>query len=416
VATNQQDVFNLISFAEPPRISIVASGNLRKLDGVQAHGSLAVTNVTVRGEHASGVQASFQYSNRLIYVIEPRAQRGPENLGADCLVVDVPGEVILLTNGYSTADPMFITRAIGPQVAKAIEPYRFFNPPKGRANGIIPLRGEEKADIQFEVEGGPFHWWRLNLEKVKGKIHWKGTQLSIKDMEADFYGGYAAGIANFDLSKPHTTIYNFAATCTNAHLQPLVRDLFNSTNRIEGFLTSELVVTHANSALTNDFQGYGKASLRDGFLWDLPVFGVLTPVLNGISPGLGNSRASSAVCTFTIENAVVKSRDLVIRAEGMRMNYTGSVDLEGRTDARVEAEVLRDMWLVGPLVSSVLWPVTKMFEYKVGGTLDDPKLEPVYILPKLMRIPLQPFKSLKGLLPEANPGRTNAPPATPKQP
>ena len=112
----------------------------------------------------------------LIYVIEPRVQRGPENFAADCLVVDVPGEVIYLTNGYSTADPMFITRAIGAHVARAIEPYRFFNPPKGRANGIIPLRGEEKADIHFEVEGGPFHWWRLNLEKVKGKIHWKGPR------------------------------------------------------------------------------------------------------------------------------------------------------------------------------------------------------------------------------------------------
>jgi hypothetical protein len=322
--------------------------------------------------------------------------------------------VIYLTNGCSTADPMFVTRAIGAHVAKAIEPYQFFNAPTGRANGVIPLRGEEKADIHFEVEGGPFHWWRLNLAKVKGKIHWKGTQLSLKDLEADFYGGYAAGIANFDLSQPRATIYNFAATCTNAQMQPLVHDLFGTTNRLEGFLNAQLVVTHANSAITNDFQGYGKADMRDGFLWDLPIFGILTPVLNGISPGLGTSRASSAVCTFAIENAVVKSRDLVIRAEGMRLNYTGSVDLEGRTDARVEAEVLRDMWLVGPLVSSVLWPVTKMFEYKVGGTLGDPKLEPLYIFPKLIRIPLQPFKTLKGLLPDSNSTRTNAPP--PKQP
>jgi hypothetical protein len=198
-------------------------------------------------------------------------------------------------------------------------------------------------------------------------------------------------------------------------LQLLAKDLFGMTNRLEGFLTAELVVTHANSAITNDIQGYGKADLRDGFLWDLPIFGVLTPVVNGISPGMGTSRASSAVCTFTVENAVVKSSDMNIRAEGMRLKYTGSVDFGGRTDARVEAEVLRDMWLVGPLVSSVLWPVTKMFEYKVSGTLGDPVLEPVYIFPKLMRIPLQPIRTLKGLLPESNSTRTNAPPVAPNQ-
>ena len=105
---------------------------------------------------------------------------------------------------------------------------------------------------------------------------------------------------------------------------------------------------------------------------------------------------------------------MVIRAEGMRLKYVGSVDLIGRVDARVEAEVMRDMWLVGPLVSSVLWPVTKMFEYKVGGTLGDPKLEPLYIFPKLIRIPLQPLRTLKGLLPEGGGNRTNSPPPNPQ--
>ena len=191
-------------------------------------------------------------------------------------------------------------------------------------------------------------------------------------------------------------------------LQPLVQDVFGSTNRLEGFLNAELVVTHANSALTNDFQGYGKADLRDGFLWDLPIFGVLTPVLNGISPGLGNSRASSAVCTFTIENAVVKSRDLVIRAEGMRLRYSGGVDLEGRTDARSKPKFYVTCGWWAPWSAACL-AGDENVRIPGDGTLGNPELEPVYILPKLMRIPLQPFRSLKGLLPESQSGRTMPP-------
>ena len=251
------------------------AGHLDRLCGGDVDPGQAGAERPGRGDQHAVVDRGIRARVSVSIVSEPRAQRDEERLSADCLIVDIPADVIYLTNGYSTADPMFITRAIGAHVARAIEPYHFFNSPKGRANGIIPLHGEQKADIEFDVEGGPFHWWKLNLAKVKGKVHWKGNQISLRDMEADFYGGYASGIANIDLSKPRTTIYNFAAACTNAHVQPLVKDLFDSTNRLEGFLNAELVVTHANSAVTNDIQGYGKASLRDqnrfGYLTDKTV-------------------------------------------------------------------------------------------------------------------------------------------------
>ena len=80
-----------------------------------------------------------------------------------------------------------------------------------------------------------------------------------------------------------------------------------------------------------------------------------------------------------------------------------------------EAELLRDMWLVGPVVSTVLWPVTKLFEYKVTGSLGDPKAEPVSPISKVMLLPFQltfhPLRTLKSILPEdLTSSRTNAPP------
>ncbi len=62
--------------------------------------------------------------------------------------------------------------------------------------------------------------------------------------------------------------------------------------------------------------------------------------------------------------------------------------------------------------------MTKLFEYKVGGTLGEPKAEPVYLIPKVMLLPFQmpfhPLRTLKGLLPEDSGGsRTNKPVLTP---
>ena len=87
--------------------------------------------------------------------------------------------------------------------------------------------------------------------------------------------------------------------------------------------------------------------------------------------------------------------------------------MESQLNARVDAELLRDMWLVGPLVSTVFWPVAKLFEYKVSGTLGDPRSEPVFIIPKIMLMPLHPLRTLKGLKPEdpnSNPNFSPLPP------
>jgi len=80
------------------------------------------------------------------------------------------------------------------------------------------------------------------------------------------------------------------------------------------------------------------------------------------------------------------------------------VDFETRVNARVEAELLRDTWVVGKLFSTALWPVSKLFEYRVTGTLAEPKTEPVYFVPRLFLAPFQSMKSMGGMFQKSEPG------------
>jgi D-arabinose 1-dehydrogenase-like Zn-dependent alcohol dehydrogenase len=81
-----------------------------------------------------------------------------------------------------------------------------------------------------------------------------------------------------------------------------------------------------------------------------------------------------------------------IQQSGLTVHTT-----EGQLNARVEAELMRDVWGLGPVISTVFWPVTKMLEYKVTGSLGQPKSEPVFFLP---RIVLMPFRGSREILPE----------------
>jgi hypothetical protein len=95
---------------------------------------------------------------------------------------------------------------------------------------------------------------------------------------------------------------------------------------------------------------------------------------------------------------VIYSNPLEIRSAMMRLEYVGTVDLRQNVNARVTARLLRNTWMIGPVVSTVLWPVSKLFEYRVTGTLKNPKSDPVYV-PKLLLLPLHPIRTLEEMLP-----------------
>jgi hypothetical protein len=374
---------------------------------------VALTNFTFRGESASSLQTGVLYSNQVLQLLAPRLLRGAQQLNAESLIADFNVQKIYLTNGFSTTEPMVVARAIGPPTARALEPFHFIVPPAVHAHGIIPMHGEEDADLYFQVEAGRFHWLNFNVPQVAANLHWAGLHLLLTNVSMDFYGGKAQGSASFYFDPRHPgTDYQFALSASNTLLQALMADLSTRTNHLEGRLTGTLVITRANSEDWRQTQGHGALQLRDGLIWDIPLFGFFSPFLDELAPGLGSSRARAGASTFVITNGVIRSDNLEIHAPPVRLLYRGTADLQGRLHARAEAQPLRDLPLFGPLFGIGFWPMTKFLEFDVTGSLDQPKTELRYFLPRLAFIPFHPWRTLKGLLPE-DPSltRTNAAPS-----
>jgi hypothetical protein len=186
---------------------------------------------------------------------------------------------------------------------------------------------------------------------------------------------------------------------TNVNLHTLALTLGSTTNHLEGTLAGQIVVTNASTEDWRTLSGHGHVNVRDGLLWDIPIISILSPVLNTVAPGLGNSRATEASASFVITNRLIYSDSLDIRSTMTRLEYVGTIDLNQNVNAHVTAQLLRDTWVVGPLVSTVLWPVSKLFEYHITGSLKDPRSEPIYVLPKLLLLPLHPIRTLEDIIP-----------------
>jgi hypothetical protein len=404
----QQRGLDLVEFTTPPVLDaeIWSRWYERERTGVKAR--LALSNFTFRGESGTSLHTALEYTNLLLRLIEPEVTRDEGRGSAALVEVNFAAKLAFLSNTVSTLEPMVVARAIGPKTAHALEPYQFFKPPTVHLQGSVSTVTSKRADMRLDIEGGPFRWWKFNVPHISGGVDWRDQNLKLQNVEADFYEGKLAGSAEFDFEPLLGNEFNFDLSVAHARLDLLMADLTTSSNKLEGKVTGQLTVTAANTDDWESWQGGGRMKLRDGLLWEIPIFGLFSPALDTFWPGLGSGRASSGAADFTITDSVIHSDNLELRSPAMRMQYRGTVDFHGNVDARVEAELLRNTWLVGLIVSTVLRPVTKLIEYKVTGQLSHPQSEPVYI-PKLFLLPLHPIQTLKGLFQESPPA-TNAPP------
>ena len=400
-----------LNMQQPLVFNVNAMGNWHSLGTLTATGSVALTNFSIRGQSADSVTGDFLYTNKLLEFFRPQLFRahGAQMMRADTVTLDFQHGRIYFTNGFSTAEPMYVVRCIGQKTAELIEPYQFPGPPVARVDGCAPMRDVknghdiEDADLTFVIlKPTPFQWEKLRSPAITGTIHWFGQKLILTNIVAETYGGSGTGNAFFDFSPRHPGAdFHFALAVTNVNLHLLTSDLSSSSNKLEGLLSGDLTVTNASSETWRSWNGYGQAQLRDGLLWNIPIFGLASDALNLFSPGLGNSRATQAAVTFGLTNGVFYSKLLEMHTTTMRLQYSGTVDLQQNVNARVTAQLLRNAPLVGSLVSTILWPVSKIFECQVTGQLQDPKVAPVWI-PSPVAGVLHPIRSLKGIFVSPN--------------
>lgn len=392
----EQEWFDRVSFAKAPKLSAFVRGDLGDLRSIGAEGNFSCDQFVVRGQEFSSLTTKWIYTNLAAEFREVFLKRHDRELTADRITLHT--NRVYFENVASTIDPMLVANIIGEDVIEVLSPYKFVTPPHVLLNGSIGLQTIKDADMRFKIAGKDLTWGYLQVDAGSGEANWINQTLTLTNLNALAYdGGILTGNAFLDFQVSGKADYRMDVAFTNVNVQTAVHSI-GGTNQIEGRLNGTLTVNSADTTGLHTWNGYGRGELTDGLIWEMPIFGVFSPILDAIVPGFGKSRARSATADFIITNGIAYSDDLEIKSSGFRMQYRGALSHEGQIDARVVAEPLRDTWIVGRVLSSALMPLSKLFEYKVTGPAQNPQMKPVYV-PKVVMMTLRPFKTLKGLLP-----------------
>ncbi len=397
--TNANRVFDLFEFRGMPVIAADFHWFKDAPEKSVAAAHVVLRDTSFRTQWVDRVEATVAFTNGYIQARDVKVARGTNWARGEWLGFDLGTSVLTISNGAARFELEPFLRGIGPRTWKTMEPYRFLDTPGATINGWLNTRDSDEVDLRFGIDAGRFEWNRYSFDTLAGDARWMGRTLVLTNMAGRGYGtGAMNGAAFFEFADQGRTDFRFALDYADVDLQKFMQGI-KATNRLEGLLTGNLTITDGSEWRPTGWNGHGWARLTNGFIWEYPIFGLLSPVLDGISPGAGKDRARSATATFILTNSVAWTDDLELRAAAMRLNYRGSVDFQQRVNARVDAVLLRDTPLLGPLLSFALSPFTRLFEFEITGTLQDPVQKAAYIPGFLMKI-LTPFHTLKQLLPE----------------
>lgn len=388
--------FNLIGLTQAPLISGDAWGNWNDPGQTGASLRVALTNATYRHEPITELRTAVAYTNQQLVFTGIELFQGTNEARVPVLHYDMPAQLLYITNGFSTLNPASVVRAIGPRTASVLAPYQFIGAPTVRINGSIPVMDDLNGSVTFQATVPRLQWWYLDFDNLLATVSWTGTHISITNVAGGFYGGLLGANVEVDASKKEDAVFQFNASYTDVDLQRLVGDLSMDTNQLEGVLSGEVTVLEGHSDEVHPWSGFGNAQLRNGYLWNLPLFGMLSPAFNTVSPGLGAAKFRDGNALFNITNRSVNFKAIELLSPAMRLQIRGPVDFDGRLKLVLEAEPLRDVPLFGPLVNLVLSPFTKLMEYDLTGTLSSPEAELRHV-PSFLLIPLQPFQTLKSV-------------------
>jgi hypothetical protein len=364
------------------------SGTLHRTRGPETNlyiaGRLSAESFAYRGVPIDAMQAYLVHTANTLRLDSWHFTR-PEGVTTGSLAVPLRGRDVRVSLD-STMHPIAIAGLIGPGLQQALSAWRFEGPVAMRAQGVVDGSGrEEITDLVLDVDGHLVGRGRWLAESAQFTLHARRGVYATTNLIGRAYGGTlraAVRVEPTPAGPEHRYIVH--GSLTDADFARLAEGYTKPGDApLSGRVNLDLQITGlVSDAFGPVTRGGGSLTIEDGTLFRTRLFGGLSDLLSRVSPGLGYVAQTDYTCTYRIEEGAIFSEDIRLEGDLISMRAEGELEFDGRADMRVEVQLLRS-GPIAALLRLLTMPVTKLFEFRMTGTLLDPKWRPVN-LPKEM--------------------------------
>ncbi len=252
-------------------------------------------------------------------------------------------------------------------------------------------------DVGVDAKMGKYN--SVTLQKLKGEIHLHGYvrenmfnfntvigPIETIDPKGDF--------ANGTLTINSTNDYKHVTLVSNGTipLANLVRIGGLSESKIGEEARGKVKCNFEFSfpaSMTNNYEllnGKGSWQIKDGYIFRINGMRGLVELLAEKVPGISwFTDSTQASADYIIENGIVKSDNIYIEGSAFSIKIYGVCDLVNNSlnfIARVQFG--KQDSIAGMIIHPLTWPLTKLLlEFKLTGTLDDPRWEYITVIDRM---------------------------------
>ena len=210
-------------------------------------------------------------------------------------------------------------------------------------------------------------------------------RLEFTDIQASLYGGQLTGrMAFYPLTDPERLRYDAAGQFRDLRFEKLIAGLARVEEKpYHGNVSGDFKVEgRTGKGRGRTARGEGWITIKEGELFQIPLMGDLSRWLARLYPGLGFATQTDFKTDYVLKDGRFHTDEAVLQGSVLSLKAKGNYRLNRRLDMVVQVQLMRE-GLVAEAVRLATLPLTKLLEFKLSGSVANPKWRPTN-LPKEM--------------------------------
>ncbi len=318
-------------------------------------------------------EVDFDYSDYRLRKVHGGPSSG--TVAVDRILYDNEKKTIEISKLRGTAWPAPIVRTFESKVADELENYRFHRPPTLAADGTIGIMsGLPRQDLKVRFSSPAAASYEfldedLDLSNPGGTVRVLADRVSVLGLEAGVLDGSIRTDFDIRLGESRQR-FDGEIVWTGLSL-PAIATTYGFDSTPKGSITGRMDFSLTGTDVSG-LDGSGNVTLEDGELFEVPIFGPLSPLISAVlgRRKAGFQEANQAFCTFRVDDGVISTTDFFTSTPSIHFTGDGKADLpKDRLDMTIR---MNARGLFG-LITLPLRPIYEgLFQFRGSGPIDNP--------------------------------------------
>jgi len=364
---------------EPPEIELSFARRGRSGPSYLAL-SMKARNALCRGTELQRIEVSVELDEEELRIRDIQALRGTHTLkGEVTFPIDFSRADLNVISSFPLPDlaPFF-----GDWLVRGLQAFRFDGSCWLELAGHVDLSGRHEHQLEGKFIQNNLTWSWVQFRFLSSSFHLHPEGLSLPDIEGRLgEGSLKSAVKITDLFDPEDAEFELTMDVENVDLFQIITAATDTTDTpYKGTLNLDLELNGTPPSKQGPpwlptLNGEGSVAIQDGSLFRIPLLLGLSRILSFVVKDFGYASQTDFTADFDLTDGVLKSDNLFLRGNFLSVAGKGEYELGGKIEANVKAQLF-NTGILSEALKLVLWPIRKLVEIQLSGTLENPDWQP----------------------------------------